>query len=428
MKTNKIHIVIIVATFLVPFFLKAQWKAVRFDQVNTFQKIVAASANTAFVTGIDPFSNVYFMLRTNDGGATWDSIGVNTVADTFQLAELYFHDINNGLVGGTKNRKQVLLKTNDNGNTWTDVTPEPSSGNAIVSVSFVDAQNGFATDGSTLYKTTNGGMTWTSKTLTITISDLNFSSMNEGILSGSSAFGGAVVLKTTDGGQSWNPLLTVYDTNLFVNSFAKLNVVNPHVMFTAQEYSNKLFRTLDGGNSWDTITVIDTIWGIHDFDFVSADTGHLLSNMGQIFGTVDGGKNWHLEYATEWKFYGPSVNLNSFSFIDQTGFVAGSNGLIKKYTASSVTGVEGMEFNESVSIYPNPFSDFATVHISNIAELKNANLSLAFYDIFGRKVLQSEIHSPQFQIHKGDLSNGVYFYEISDEKKEIIVAGKIVIQ
>src|SRR4051812_43037867 len=78
----------------------AQWSAVRFDQQNTFTKVYAASQNTAFAigTGWQYFSD--FMLRTNDGGATWDSISVSTINDTFQLSSIFFPDINTGFTGG----------------------------------------------------------------------------------------------------------------------------------------------------------------------------------------------------------------------------------------------------------------------------------------------------------------------------------------
>src|SRR5437764_4898045 len=100
-----------------PFIVKAQspWSAVRYDQHNIFHKVSAPTANTVFVTGIEPATSQHFVLRTNDGGVNWDSISFNTATDTFVLTELYFQDASNGFVGGLKNGNQFLLKTADNG-------------------------------------------------------------------------------------------------------------------------------------------------------------------------------------------------------------------------------------------------------------------------------------------------------------------------
>lgn len=404
----------------------AQWKAVRFDGSNTFQKVFAATSNTVFAIGTEPVNAEYFILRTNDAGTTWDSIPLNTPSDTFQLSEVFFLDKDNGFIGGRKNNKQVLMKTTDNGNTWIDITPNLSSGNFIASVNFTDAQNGFATDGTNFYKTINGGTVWITETLSFNIRDLSFVNMSNGFASGTDLFGNGVVMKTSDGGQSWNTLLSIYDPFLFVNSFGKLDFVNPDICFTSLENTNKIYRTKDGGNSWDTI-VVDSVWGIQDFDFASADSGHILSSMGQIFRTDDGGQSWTLEYATNWNFYGGGIIINSFSFIENTGYTAATNGLIKKYTANVSTGIKEEKSNSSLSIYPNPFSTSATLEIKNV-EFGMKNVELRIYDLLGRDLNGFVIrNSDSFIISRNNLPNGIYFYKVRN-KKEIIANGKMVIQ
>src|SRR5262245_33566736 len=95
MKTKHTHLLVAGTAILLlnPFILNAQWSAVRYDQYNIFQHVSAPTASTVFVTGVDPNSQD-FVLRTNDGGANWDSVLFNTINTTYVLSELYFFDVN----------------------------------------------------------------------------------------------------------------------------------------------------------------------------------------------------------------------------------------------------------------------------------------------------------------------------------------------
>ncbi|HLG33905.1 MAG TPA: YCF48-related protein [Bacteroidia bacterium] len=409
-----------------PFMLNAQWSAVRFDQHNIFHNVSAPTSNTVFVTGIEPISSQYFIIRTNDAGAVWDSISFNTATDTFALTELYFFDASTGFVGGTKNGNQVLLKTTDNGNIWTDITPLPSPG-SLSAVHFMDAQNGIAVGGAFLYTTFNGGTSWT-MVYSFNVQDLFFADMNNRFACGD-INGMAVVKHTADGGQSWNTILSDYDSNLFVSRFAKLDFINSNVGFTAMENSNKLYRTLDGGNSWQTI-VVDSVMAIRDFDFVSADTGHVLADMGwmneyRILLTVDGGQSWTMEYTTGWNFYGGGVVLNACAFIEQTGYTVASKGLVKKYFPSA-TGISEAELNGTVSVYPNPFSTSATLRIVDWSESGMKHAELKIYDALGREVFHSEIRTPTFELKRNNLPDGIYIYKVTNGN-EILAKGKLAV-
>jgi photosystem II stability/assembly factor-like uncharacterized protein len=419
MKTKNTLLAVASAMLLLlnPSMLSAQWSAVRFDHYNTFYNVSAPTSNTVFVTGTDPVNSEYFILRTNDGGIIWDSIPVNTATDIFQLAELFFLDVNTGFVGGLKNSNQVLLKTTDNGFSWTDITPNPFSTAYIISVYFIDAQNGLATDGTTLYKTFNGGAAWTPVVCSFNLRDLFFSDMNNGFVCGDNG-GTAVVMQTSDGGQNWNTLLSDSDPNLFVSSFAKLHVVNSNVSFTAMEYTNKLYRTTDGGNSWQTI-VVDSINLIRDFDFASADIGHVLGDIGwgleyRIMYTVDGAQNCTTEYTTGWNFYGGGVALNAFTFVDHTGYTTGSSGLVKKYFPST-TGISEEEFNATASVYPNPASTTLTVMLQDDRKITVTNL---LGDIIMQQI--SPYGKNTVDLDVSSLSPGIYFVKAGNEVRKFI--------
>ena len=409
------------------FTMNAQWSAVHFDQHNIFQKLSAVTANTVFVIGVEPVNHQNFILRTNDGGTNWDSISFNTANDTFLLRDIFFVDANTGFTGGSRNGIQVLMKTTDNGNSWTEITPDTSAAGLILSLYFVNSQTGFAGSGTSFYKTLDQGTTWTSMPVPFFIRGLFFEDGNNGFSCGDSAV--AIVKQTADAGQSWNTVLTAMDPNLFVSSFAKLDFINPNTGFTVMDNTNKLYRTLDGGNSWQTI-IVDSVDVIRDFDFISQDTGHVLAEVAwaqefRILLTVDGGQSWTMEYTTGWNFYGGGVILNSCSFVEQTGYVTGTNGLVKRYFPSAA-GINEEEFEGTTSLFPNPISVSGTLQITNWHELKTKYAELKIYDAFGREVFRSEISGPEVELNRDNMPEGIYLYRINSGN-EILATGKLVV-
>lgn len=414
MKTKTTKLLLLASIFMLPVFLKAQWNHVRFDQANTFHKVFAATADDAFVIGTGPTTGEYFMIRTADGGGTWDSININTTS-TYSLNEMYFKDVNNGFVGGYENNtNQVLLKTTDNGTTWTEITPDPAATDGITAIYFVTPLTGFAASYTAFYSTTNGGVTWTTYPTTFHTTDINFADMNNGYVTGDDGMQYGVMMKTSDGGQTWTNCLAATDPNLFIGNLLKQDVLASGTIFTSLAYTNKLFKSTDGGLTWDTI-VVDSVWAIYDFQFTSPLLGHVLSNMGQIFVTNDGGQTWALEYATEWGFYGPSINLYSLSFVGEIGYVAGTSGLVKRHDETN--SIHEAEHHSGMNIYPNPLSGTQDLFIQaeNSGESVINIMNTVGQVVFTKSIANSQAGS--MIIRSGlNLPAGTYFLNVESSK------------
>lgn len=77
-----------------------------------------------------------------------------------------------------------------------------------------------------------------------------------------------------------------------------------------------------------------------------------------------------------------------------------------------------------VEVYPNPFSESTTIRIMN-NEQGIMNYEMEIYDLLGRQVQHQTLNFKQETLNL-DLSEGIYFYKITDNK-EVLAAGKLVI-
>lgn len=409
------NIIMVAALTLAPALANAQWSAVRFDSSNTFTTAHAVTANDVFVIGRTPaYEN--FLLRSDDGGTTWDSIGINTASDDFQMSEISFADVNNGYLGGRRNNiYQNLQKTTDNGATWTDVTPDSTVVEAISALHFISPLQGWATCQQTLYITVNGGTSWTPVALSFIPQDIYFVDALVGYAAGGDPNSApALVMKTTDGGLTWTQSLLNTDQNVFVNSNNNLNIVDANTIFVNQEWTNKLYRTLDAGATWDTI-VCDSAQQIIDFHFNSADSGHVLTSLGQLFYTNDAGATWNLAYSAEWGLYGPSVYFFSLTFSQGVGYVCGSSGLIKRFDYNPLGMTDDLTPVGSMRIYPNPC--YGAQNITLVSEGMTGDCNLAIVNNLGQVVYTEKIESietkPSYNVHAYILPAGVYSVVLS---------------
>ncbi len=421
MKTQHLYKHLFLLLIVLPIQAGAQWRMSRFDHTNFFQKALTIDADNAFVTGTEPVNQGHFMLRTNDGGITWDSLNIRFDEDTLEFAEMFFTDKQNGFVGGSKSGKQFLMKTANNGASWDDITPEFAQFREIHAIHFTDARNGFASNGQNLYKTTNGGQTWSFINIDFYINDIHFLDMNTGFASGTGGnfSSNGVIMKTTDGGNTWQEILDVRDPSLFVTSFHKMNVVDAQTIITAVQNTDYLFRTTNGGQTWDSVKVnLDSVYYLSDFNFTSVSSGHVLADGGKILFTNDGGATWKLEYTTGWGLYGPDVYLNSLSVKNGIGYVAGSNGLIKKYLAGT-NSIGKIANRLQMNIYPNPVAGSSALQI-DIPE-NSGNYTLSITNSSGQIITIEKLQADRsINLQKLEMAPGIYYVTLQNNNAKTV--------
>ena len=218
------------------------------------------------------------------------------------------------VVGATGTNSYVgnglILHTADGGATW---SPQSLSvGFALDGVDFVDANNGWAISddysdatpdaSSPIEHTTNGGSTWTPEWLSDCLGStaIDFLDSASGWVAGSyfpENFGGGsaipAIYKTTDGGLSWTREALPKGAPEITTSVQFLNQNDGWAVgstLTSHSPQGWLLHTTDGGSTWARVSTVsvDFLIAVH---FVDAQHGWIAGD--GVYATDDGGATWH---------------------------------------------------------------------------------------------------------------------------------------
>jgi hypothetical protein len=79
------------------------------------------------------------------------------------------------------------------------------------------------------------------------------------------------------------------------------------------------------------------------------------------------------------------------------------------------TGINDVAFkNESIVIYPNPVN--GQINVEAVAKLFGSDYTV--YDNTGKSVLSGKINSEKTVIDFGDISGGIYFFNVGSNLKQ----------
>jgi hypothetical protein len=96
-----------------------------------------------------------------------------------------------------------------------------------------------------------------------------------------------------------------------------------------------------------------------------------------------------------------------------TGSLA--QGVEQAYEISSV-GIKETALNISLSVFPNPTSDYLTLKVE---DYNNEALSYSLLDEQGKLVLNEQITNQDTQVAMSNLARGAYFINVLQENKKI---------
>lgn len=291
------------------------------------------------------------ILRTNDGGRTWErmtTLAINTPNDlhmwddqrgivvgsggslhvtqdgfsTFTttnsstLGALYSVAFANDTLGLVGTGAGAIRRTTDGGTTWTTMASGVGTSYTITDLAMPNVDTAFAAVyGVGVLRSTDGGLTWANTDTPTGVRALHFNSALNGIMVGN----GGAILRTADAGSTWEVMASGVTQNL-------LAIDRSGDVVLAAGSSGRVTRSSDGGATWTAVTVGSNLM-THQSIAIAADGNGFIGTDGRIFGTTDHGLTWEL------------VNPGTYhTFLNKVSFANGDTGVAVGYETSG--GIE----------------------------------------------------------------------------------------
>ncbi|MBF0430230.1 MAG: cadherin-like beta sandwich domain-containing protein [Fibrobacteria bacterium] len=258
------------------------WKSYSQHISSNIQTIAFPSPDTGFFIALDE----EIIFRTIDQGKNWSPIHFKDAGAS--LYDMYFLNKSIGWASGSNGQ---VLRTSDAGETWNS----PTTTNNLATyygVHFSDATNGWVAGikgGITVLpcvaKTTNAGLTWTETTTPGTpLNTVHSFSTDEALVAGNDGN----IYRTVNGGASWT---TVHTGTESIYSMFFIDSKNGWA-----GAAHSVYRTTDGGLNWtaSTLAPVQYIYQVKSVHFVNNQLGWAIGH-GQVPGvykTIDGGVTW----------------------------------------------------------------------------------------------------------------------------------------
>jgi photosystem II stability/assembly factor-like uncharacterized protein len=253
-------------------------------------------------------------VQERDSLGNWGPVGSSTVLILNPAAQTL------GIAGDNG----ALLKTGDDGSTWTSMAAGAASFD-YRALFFASTNRGWAVNYSGgIRKTTNGGTQWsTLSPLSAKLTAVHFIDGNTGWITGHDQ-GTVKAFRTTDGGDTWTS-----EPGQGVDSVNAVQLLNAGTGWVVA-HKGRILKTTNGGISW-IAKPSGTTQELRALQFLGTNTGWVVGAAGTVLKTTDGGESWAAKAAG-------TAGLNAVRFVDaNTGWAVGAAGAIVKTTNGGET-------------------------------------------------------------------------------------------
>jgi photosystem II stability/assembly factor-like uncharacterized protein len=369
--------------------------------------IDACDENTAVISVCGTTPEVFL---TKDAGLTWDLLQLPEQGFIWDVSM-----VDSNRIWACSSGK--IFATADGGESWTVQYDGTGITDFINYIEMFDASHGIVqgdvlSDGPVLIlKTSDGGENWISmndstfggwsgdlwRPLDFVNSDIGYFYIN--------GTGYGHLMKTTNGGQHWTQL------DSMLNGIEVLKFYNESIgLFSV--WGGSILRTLDGGTTLDTITVLPGSGA--DLEFAPEDPSKVWFTTFEspIYFSSDTGRTWISQMQIPGNDVVFTDNLHGWLLSNQTIYrttVGGGNTEVPDYVHRS--GPEKFLLHQN---FPNPFNH-ETVISFDIKEKGHVNLTV--YDLLAKSVATvAEGHYPpgryQVKFDASGLPSGIYVYRL----------------
>lgn len=253
------------------------------------------------VSGTTQFTNIeagnYYIVANDISGtiATY-ALNIDAPPTTTTTTTTTLSPNAEYIIGGGGELIKLNVSTN-NGSSWIDVTPIYTPTNRIHAISVINNVAYVHGNGRILYKSIDGGFTWTNISSAIaSIPSLNNNTMyaiDENIVLIGTPVGDTVFYRSTNGGTSFSSISKGITMAMSKFEFSDANIGYAINIFPTIGGSSVVAKTTNGGLTWTNITapIMPTSKSYIDVSFYGS-IGYIVTGSDVIFKTVDGGSNW----------------------------------------------------------------------------------------------------------------------------------------
>jgi photosystem II stability/assembly factor-like uncharacterized protein len=356
------------------------------------------------------------IIHTTNGAVNW------TIQNSGVLTFIYSVCFLNNRLGWAVTDRTInfsgssILKTTNGGIVWA-VTPFPDTTIQLYTVHFTDSLNGW-TGGSqgNIFQTTNGGSNWVLR-LRDSLGCAGFPVFKMSFYNGRPFYGcggaidfAGVVVRTTTQGNTWIGACVAPEPIFDILIFDSLDAIGTGGDF---DFGVSVVKTTNGGINWQYRTL--GVFGKGEaISFRTGSEGWIAAGFSaKLIYTFDSSTSWRDIYTPD------STAAFDLVFTDPYhGYAVGYNGLILKYNRDAI-GVGNLNENipsefSLLQNYPNPFNA-STKFKYQISKL--SDVQIVVYDVLGREAatLVNEKLKPgtyEVQWDAANYPSGVYYYRM----------------
>ncbi|MCC6818309.1 MAG: T9SS type A sorting domain-containing protein [Bacteroidia bacterium] len=340
----------------------AQWKKINTGTSNDLYDVQSISEN-AFVCGQSSK-----ILISKDSGKSWKSMPLSIPSN---LRCLYFFDSLHGMVSGENARLQM---TYNGGKTWTQKYVRTAA--YAYDITFSGANGLMVGNNSLVVSSNNNGESWTVDTTPSIEKQLNNVAISKGGICWAVGDSG-IILRKLIHQKSWIKINSNTKVNLtHVSCFSDSIIIISGGMSDPNQvgvHYNVFLKSNDSGKTWSQ-SIIPEMKSIFAGYFFTPDSGFLCGSNGIIC------KIYHPLYKRGQQLSGTASILNSITYSDNYGLIAGDGGTILRTTNMGGYGLTIKDQNiPEIKVYPNPSSDIIYVetkeNILSIQLISNDGIS-----------------------------------------------------
>lgn len=404
---------------LLSFSLLGQW--VPYDSVgttvNTIDKISFPTANIGYALGVESGTMKEIIYKTNDGADTWSDLGYPT-STNLDIQNMHFVDAQTGFLsvreGFSSSIIMKVYKTTNGGQNWTNISPTTTStGYGNSSVHFINVDTGFFAIENEIFKTTNSGQSWSLSTLPTTygeIQHIDFWNEQYGVAGGwdgTFAYTG-ILFYTNDGGLTWDEV-TIPQAYTNVADVQRVSSTHIFVLSKHNFGAPYLFRSMNAGASWDSLDLspfaVNNQDNFNTLFFQDENIGYIGTSKGNILKTTDAGQTWVIDYS----FNGLNTSVSDIDFSTNAGYALSTDGKIAKM--DNTTAIQNIHVSQAITGFPNPAINSYHLDLESIPNAK----SIKVYNTAGRLFFNLSAPKGQPIINTQNWPAGIYIGTIEIE-------------